>query len=268
MRRAAAALATVVVALAGCAAFQGPLEKTAAKLADIRSGKMELRLVAATPEGLRTGFELKGPFAMPEGEELPKANLTYTRYAGTTEDTFGFISTGEAAFLRVGERSYRLPDERIESMRGSENAGRRGPFSGLDLDDWVTDAEVSATQNGSGTETISGDLDVVAAVNDMLGIARDYGGVDRPDIEGEDAERIRNAVKRAGLELVTGREDRILRSLAVTTDFGTDPPEAFRRALEGVSGVNFTLELRITEPNSDVSVEAPANPLPYDRLGG
>lgn len=77
---------------------------------------------------------------------------------------------------------------------------------------------------------------------------------------------MRRAVKQAGLELVTGKEDRILRSLAVSVDFEGNPPEAFKKALEGISGVNFTLELTLAEPNSEVAVKAPADPLPYDRL--
>jgi hypothetical protein len=268
MSRAAASLTAVALAFTGCGLFGGPLEKTAAKLGDIRSGILEMRVIASTPAGQRTGFELKGPFAMPEGEELPQANLTYTRFAGTAEDTFGFISTGKAAFIKVGERSYELPEEKVQSMRGSGSAGSRGPFSGLDLDGWVPDSEVVVSEQDSETETVTGDLDVVAAVNDLLGIAREYGGVDRPEIEGEDADLLRRAVKQASLELVTGKEDRILRSLAVSVDFGGDPPEAFKRALEGISGVNFTLELKLAQPNSEVTVKAPANPLPYERLAG
>ncbi|HEX2149034.1 MAG TPA: hypothetical protein VHI31_02510 [Actinomycetota bacterium] len=263
---AAGLTAFLAVGLLSACIFRSPLEKTAANLGDIRSGNMELRLIASTPEGQRTGFELKGPFSMPEGEQLPQADLTYTRYAGTTEDTFGFISTGDAAFLRMGERFYALPEENVRSMRGSDDPGNRGPFSGLNLDGWIPDSEVVATPENSDVETITGDLDVVAAVNDMLGIAREYAGVDRPEIEGDDADRLRDAVEKAELTLVTGKDDRILRSLLVTMDLGRDPPEAFRRALEGFTGVNFTLELKLTEPNSDVSVTAPANPLPYESL--
>ncbi len=246
--------------------FAGPLEKTAAKLGDIRSGNMEMRLVASTPAGQKTGFELKGPFSMPEGQGLPEADLTYTRFAGKAEDVFGFVSTGDAAFIRVGQRTYCLPNEKVQSMRGSDDAGNRGPFSGLDLDDWVPDSEVVTSEDGSNTETVSGELDVVAAINDLLGIARDYGGIDRPEIEGDDAELLRGAVKQANLRMVTGKDDRILRSLLVTVDFGGDPPEAFRKALEGISGVNFTLQLKLAEPNSEINVETPANPLPYERL--
>lgn len=244
-----------------------PLEKTASKLDDIRSGNMDLRLVASTSGGQKTGFELKGPFSMPEGEELPQADLTYTRFLGTGQDSFGFISTGDAAFMRVGQSTYRLPDERVESMMGSEDPGSKGPFSGLDLDDWVPDSEVVASSEGSDAETITGDLDVVKVVNDLLGIANEYGGAGRPEIEGDDADRLREAVANAGLTLVTGKDDRILRSLLITVDLGKEPPEAFKKALEGISGVNFTLELKITDPNSEITVKAPANPLPYEGLG-
>jgi hypothetical protein len=268
VRRVIAGLTALTLAgLASACIFKGPLEKTASKLGDIKSGNMELRLVASTPEGQQVGFELKGPFSMPDGEQLPVADLTYTRFAGTAQNTFGFVSTGEAAFLKRGESFYRLPDDRVQSMRGSEDAGSRGPFSGLDLDDWVPDSEVVASEDESEVETVTGELDVVRAVNDILGIAREYGGAELPEIEGEDADLLREAVREAELTLVTGKDDRILRSLLVTMDLGRDPPESFKRALEGFSGVNFVLELKLTEPNSKVSVEAPANPLPYESLG-
>lgn len=269
MRRVVAGLAALLLAgLASACIFKGPLEKTASKLGDIKSGNMELSLVASTPEGQRVGFELKGPFSMPDGEQLPVADLTYTRFAGTEENTFGFLSTGEAAFLKRGETFYRLPDDRLESMRGSEDAGSKGPFSGLNLDKWVPDSEVVSSKDDSDVETITGELDVVRAVNDILGIAREYGGADRPEIEGEDADLLKEAVKDAELTMVTGKDDRILRSLRVTMDLGKDPPEGFKRALEGFNGVNFVLDLKLTEPNSKVSVDAPPNPLPYERLGG
>lgn len=258
----------MVAGLASACIFRGPLEQTASKLGDIKSGNMELRLVASTPEGQRVGFELKGPFSIPDGEGLPVADLTYTRFAGTAENTFGFLSTGEAAFLRRGEQFYRLPDDRVQSMKGSEDAGSRGPFSGLKLDKWVPDSEVVSREDQSDVETITGELDVVRAVNDMLGIAREYGGADRPEIEGEDADLLKEAVKEAELTMVTGKDDRILRSLLVTMELGKDPPEAFKAALEGFTGVNFVLELKLTDPNSKVSVQTPANPLPYESLGG
>lgn len=268
MKRVAAGAAALALAgIASACIFRGPLEKTASKLGDIKSGNMELRLVASTPEGERVGFELKGPFSMPDGAGLPVADVTYTRFAGSAENTFGFVSTGEAAFLKRGETFYRLPDDRVRAMRGSEDAGSDGPFSGLDLDDWVPDSEVVSTEEESDVETITGELDVVSAVNDILGIAREYGGLESAEIEGEDADRLREAVDGAELTLVTGKDDRILRSLLVTMDLGRDPPDAFKRALEGFSGVNFVLELKLTEPNSKVSVEAPANPLPYESLG-
>ncbi|MEX0789555.1 MAG: hypothetical protein WD178_02125 [Actinomycetota bacterium] len=267
MRRVVVWLSALAMAGLSTACIRGPLERTAANLGDVRSGHMELRLVASTPQGQQVGFALTGPFSMPQGEQLPVADLTYTRFAGTSQDTYRFLSTGDAAFLGVGERFYRLPDEDVQSMMGSDDAGRRGPFSGLDLDDWVPDSEVVASSEDSDVETVTGPLDVVAAVNDILGIAREYGGLDSPDIEGDEAEQLRSAVDKAELTLVTGKDDRILRSLLVTMDLGSEPPEAFRRALEGFTGVNFTLELKLTEPNSEVSVQAPANPLPYESLG-
>ena len=83
MRR-VALLPLVALALAGCGGDssgdepRAALRETAAKLGDIRSGDLELRLVVRS-EDAEAGFELDGPFAFATSEDaLPVAKLEYT----------------------------------------------------------------------------------------------------------------------------------------------------------------------------------------------
>jgi hypothetical protein len=252
--------------LAGCGLLGGPLEDTARNLGDIRSGRMSLRMVATTEGGERAGFELEGPFSLPEDESLPKADFTYTRFTGRTSQTFGFIATGSEAFIKIGNQPYKLPAERANTFRGSENPGN-GPLSGLNLDRWAPDHEVKPGPSES-TELITGDLDVVTALNDIFSVARNFGAEELQPLEGDEAQRVERAVKSAELRVITGKEDRLVRSLSMDVNLGAEAPEELGKALEGLLGVRFTLDLSIEDPNSEVNVQAPRNALPYERLAG
>jgi hypothetical protein len=263
VRKASAAIACTLL-LGGCGLLGGPLSDTSRRLGDIRSGTMDLSMVGATEGGQRSGFRLTGPFSIPDDESLPEADFNYTRYTGRTSETFGFIATGAEAFIEVGNQAYKLPASRANTFRGSENPSD-GPLSELDLDSWAPDYEVKPGPNRS-TELITGDLDVVRALNDIFAIARNFGAEELKELEGDEAERVQRAVKSAKLEVLTGKEDRLLRSLSMDVNLGAKAPENFGKALEGLLGVRFRLNLSIRNPNRDVNVQAPRNALPYERL--
>jgi hypothetical protein len=263
MRRRSVVIACAVL-LAGCGLLGGPLSDTARKLGDIRSGRMNLRMVATSEGGERSGFQLQGPFSIPDDESLPEADFNYTRFTGRTSQTFGFIATGAEAFIKVGNQAYKLPPARANTFRGSENPDD-GPLSELNLDRWAPDYEVNPGPNRS-TELITGDLDVVTALNDIFRIARDFGAEELQELEGDEAERVKRAVRSAKLEVLTGKQDRILRRLSMNVDLGAKAPREFGNALEGLLGVRFRLELSIQNPNRDVNVQTPPNALPYERL--
>jgi hypothetical protein len=238
-----------------------PLAVAGDNLAEIRSGDITLRLVAATHAGAETGFAISGPFSMPEDDSLPEAELTIEQIGPQSGDPVLFISTGETAFVEIDGDAYELSPEQVNSLRGSSQPGDEGPFDGLDLDTWVTNPEVSEGDvvDGVETETIRGRLDVVAAANDLFSMARDFGGVVVSDIESEEAERLRNAVESATLEVVVGKNDGLLRRLDIDVDLSAAAPERLEPALSDLLGVGFELFLEIEDPNEDVDIEAPAN---------
>lgn len=175
-----------------------------------------------------------------------------------------FISTGKAAYVEIGGTAYELPPENTESLRGDPQAAEEGPFDQLELDTWVTDPETSEgeTVDGVETETIAGRLDVVAAANDLFGLARDLGGTTVPAVEGEEAERLRAAVESASLEVVIGRDDELLRRLRIDVDLTATAPDRLEPALAELLGVRFQLLLAIEDPNEPVRVEPPPDSLP------
>lgn len=260
MRRIGAVVLVLLLAPAcGLLGADDPLATAGERLADIRSGVMTLRLVAATRSGPDTGFEVAGPFSLPEDDSLVEADLRLRELGPEGAPPIRFTSTGETAVVEVEGNSYELTPEQADSLRGKAGAGDQGPFDGLDLESWVIDSEVSEGESIDGVETerISGRLDVVAAAQDLFAMARDYGGVSVPAIEGEEAERLSDAVESSSLEVLTGKEDGLLRRLDIHVDLEAGAPERLAPALSELLGVSFELLLEIEDPNEPIEVSPP-----------
>lgn len=252
---------------AGGSAADKAVSATEDRLGDVRSGQLSLRLLASVADaapGRGAGFELEGPFAVgKEVGSLPVANLEYTRITGAARRSTRFISTGSRAFAEVDGRIVPLADKDLQDMRvrGGKDAGKGG-LDGLDLSAWFSDGKLSGGNpiEGVATERIAGDVDPVAALNDLLTLSLRFGASDQDaprKLAGESADRVRKAVSSSTGEMLTGKEDRLLRRLLMEAKLGFDVPEDLRRALGEVVGAMITFELAVTNPNERISVEDP-----------
>jgi hypothetical protein len=266
--RLAGLLAIVALACVGCGGGKSAnevLSDTADNLSEIRSGDLSLRLAVAAEGGEQVGVELDGPFAFSEGGELPVADVEVTQIAGNERTTLTFISTGESAFVQVGEETFELPRAEAERLRGVGGEPQGGGLEELRIEDWFGDAEVSdgGEIGGAETDRVSATLDVVSAANDLLELARAFGGIDAQALEGASAEQLRRAVEAATVEVYTGEDDRLLRRLAIDARLRADVPPEIEGTLGALGGARFTLELGIANPNRPVSVEEPEDARPY-----
>jgi hypothetical protein len=267
--RLAGLLATVALACVGCGGGESAnevLSDTADNLSEIRSGDLSLRLVVATEGGEQVGVELDGPFAFSEGGELPVADVEVTQIAGNERTTLTFVSTGESAYVQVGDETFELPGAEAERLRGvGAEPQSGGGLEELRIEDWFGDAEVSdgGEIGGVNTDRVSATLDVVSAANDLLELARAFGGIDGRALEGASAEQLQRAVESATVDVYTGEDDRLLRRLAIDARLRADVPPEIEGTLGTLGGARFTLELGIANPNRPVSVEEPENAQPY-----
>jgi hypothetical protein len=247
------------------------LRAAASKLGTIRSGKLALRLlVEPRGPGGEFGFGLAGPFALPKAAgALPVARLVYTQIAGGRRGSATFISTGRRAFVSVGGTAYRLPPAQARQLRGGTSAlGRTGGLKALRIDRWIEEPKASdgGRMGGVATDHVHARLDVVNAVNDLLGIARELGSSRAQRLTGRDAERLRRATRSGNFDLYAGKDDHLLRRLTVAVDLGFDVPKVLRAALGRVVGAKVLFDLRVTNPNRPVTVSAPAGARPYSAL--
>jgi hypothetical protein len=261
------------VALSACGSSGG--EDTAqasvqSGLAKIKRGTLSLKFTGGAGEadnGHDVGFALDGPFDLSgKPGTLPIARLRFRQLRGANETATTFVSTGERAFVLAGGTTVELGDDQLQSLRLTKPKDT-ADVAGLHLDEWATgpaQAQAGQMEGGVAVERTDSDVDPVQALNDIFGLARQFGrGVKA--IEGQAADDVRKAVRSARMTLLVGVQDRLVRKLALDITFGTDGPtdpavgQALSQALGDLSAARLHLDLSIDRPNQPIErIEAPS----------
>ena len=251
MRRAAFLVA--LLALTGCGGggdAEGILTHAATSLQKVRSATLDLRLVVTPLSGLkgRVGFALHGPFEL-RANALPIANIVYTQYAGARQGAARFVSNGTTAYALSNGRRVDLPASALQQLRGSV-AGLGGNGAALRFETWLKDPHVSDGGKVGGAETdhVSGDLDPVNAANGLLGLLRGLGRA-VPTVPASSADQLRKAVKSSNIDVWVGKQDKLLRKLALKAQIGFDVPASLKRALGNAVGATVEFEFALANPN-------------------
>jgi hypothetical protein len=244
--RAPLALAALLaIAIGGCGGDDPDevLSKTAENLGKVRSGDLTMRMSVGAGRGGAVGFALSGPFALPPSGGMPRARIAYTQIAGPRRATVTLTSTGRRAFATVNGRTRELPAAQARRLRvGAGSAGRQ-----LKIGSWVRDPKLAEgpTLDGAQTERVTAKLDVRAAARDLLRVAGALGpGTGALGQSQDDLER---AVKGSSFDLLTGKDDHLLRRLRIGIELRVP---GGRQAL-----VRFALGVR--KPNQPVRIPAP-----------
>jgi hypothetical protein len=261
-----------VVALAGCGGGDADpaqvLSQTATNLGKIKSAEsMHLKLLVDPSEGDPFGFELEGPVALCERRPLPVLDVDYTQIANGQEATVRIVSDGEQGFVVLNGTAYELRDDQEADLRSAceDLESGDGGLASLRVGDWVRDPEASS---GDDVDTVTGELDVVAVVNDLVDIARAFGGSTLARLDRDDAQRIADATEDSSFELESGHGDHLLRRLALEAELGFNVPDDLRRALGDAVGGTLMFELELEDPNAQVEVHQPPNARPSSELPG
>lgn len=268
-----AAVAAVMLTLASCGSDATEVVvETADNLEEVRSGLLELRVSAASAPGedeaAEAGFELIGSFQLPEEGALPVADLRYTDIGADEPVTQGFISTGDQAFIEVDGQAYELAPEQTQTLVGT-SAADGSLFEGASVDEWLIDPELNEGESLDGAEVdrVSGELDVVMALNDLFGIAQRFGAsTGFTTIEGDEAERLERAVQSSHIEIISGAQDRLLRRLLIEVELAVADEVDLADALGPLTGASFTIDMSISDPNQPIEVEPPPDALPVEEL--
>jgi hypothetical protein len=264
--RRALLLALAVVLLAACGGESGDpntiMRETAAKLGEIKSAKpFRLRIAVDPREGNEFGFEIDGAVALCDADdELPRLDVAYTQFAQGKEAVAQLISTGTDSFIEIEGTAYQLPDAQEAELRNAcEEVVSEGGLEQLRVDDWVLEP------SAEGENQVRGRLNVVAVINDLVDVARAFGGSRLSRLDSDDARRIAEATEESRFELERG-DDGLLRRLELEADLGFDVPQDLRDALGDVVGAKVTFELSLDDLNTEIEVSAPPNPRPAREL--
>ena len=271
-----AALALSVLAGCGGGEAKGALEKTTSNLAKIGSGDIRMRVTAsAGAEGAErpVGFEVDGAFSGPSrAGELPVARLRRTRLVGDVRETTTFVSTGQKAFLELGGKAYELPEAQLRGLRATGGPEERGSgLQRLEVAKWARDPEVAdaGQLDGVAVQRVTGAVEVAKALDDIVAVGNQLGaGGDqalRP-IDAEGARRVERAVRSSRLEVVMGKEDRLLRRLRLDVTFAAADVQGLEAALGPLAGSRIHFEIDLAGFNRKVEVQSPAAPRPLSEL--
>jgi hypothetical protein len=256
-------VAAATLLVAGCGEDDSPLAQTERNMASLRAGALDLTLAASAggedkPTG-PVGFRLRGPFAFSDAHDLAVFDLTYSRLLGGDEETSRVRSTGEAAYVTVDGKSYRVPKADLASLRVSDDAS--GGFADLGISGWVRDARIAPGDkvDGEVTDVITGEVDAADMLSDLARVASSVGGdTQLSTLDGNGAKRLQKLVKSSSIRVVTTAKRRQLRSLKALVDFGTRTPKALRDSLGPYADARIQVTLTMRKGSPNLRVSAPA----------
>ncbi len=251
----------------------------------VRQGNFQFA-ITITPQGdasaTTSSIELSGPFALVPGKPLPLAHINYTVTSGERTQEVTLLTTGEQAYTVIKGQAYELPESATKQLKsatddlsGKEKDAQEGKggigLSGLNLNfnKWLIDPVVSEGGMIDGTPTwaTTSKVNVVEAVKDLtrsMGALGSITGESVPALKESQIKDIEEQIKEAEVTVHVGRYDHIVRRMDLTMTFKT--PDSAAAETGGISGGKMQMRVAISEPNRDVDVKPPKNPLPYSAL--
>lgn len=250
---------------------------SSAPAAEADSGRLSVTLAATELEGagaVPSGFkaELTARFQGRGETETPEFDITVAGEGGGESFEIGAVSAGDRGFVRTGGKSYELPPEvwgELTALRGQLAELGRGAAGAegapaLDMSAWLADREEAGTEQVGGVEAVhtSGRLDVEHMLRDLSrledsGIAGPGAGLGELPVE---PAAVAAAVKEARVDLFVGRDDGILRRLAVDLRF--EVPKALRERAGGLESGRIALTVELSELGQEQEISAPGDAEP------
>lgn len=278
MMRRIALVALVVVLAGSCGdgSRRDPVADARASLDRVQQGTLHMELQAAGAGAQPTpsiGFALDGMFDLePRGATRPATNVITVNLGSPGDQPAHFVSTGRDAFVVQGDVGYQLTKMPLPPAQPP-----------LDLRALLVDPRPqtgTSTAAGEAVDRVTGSVDPVAAINGVVDLA-DRLGAD-PDtalrVSPADAARVRDAAMSSTVEVLTGHDDLLMRSLIAHIELAAPtspsaPPSgpttggALVHALDKLGHVTVTVAVRLDDPNAPVAISPPVSIRPINELG-
>jgi hypothetical protein len=296
----ALAAITAAVGLAACGGGDGGgsadarqvVKQTFAGQKRVDSGKLDLSLTAKLRASGLAASQLKepivlrmsGPFQSRGENELPAMDLQLAATGSGQDFSAGAISTGTKGYVSFQGKPYTVPDDVFNQFKtGFERQQRQDKSRsnldlnalGIDPENWLENPKNEGTEEVSGTETthVSSDVDLDALLNDVDDLLKRADKLDlsRQQLQelpkgltGANRRQIKDAIKKAKVDIWTGKDDKTLRRLDLQVTFVL--PERLKEQAQGVEGGDVKLTLAVSDVNQKQDIKPPANPRPWSEL--
>jgi uncharacterized membrane protein YgcG len=249
---------------------------------EINSGKVDFRLRMNITGGANSqvsgpvDISLSGPFQSEGKAKLPQLGLAAKITGGGQNITAGVTVTEDKGYVNFNGQDYVLSDQVFQQFKqGYEQAAAKGSKEnndqslarlGIDPRNWLTNAKNEGEAKVGDTDVIkiTGDVDIGKLLDDVntalakagsLGV---QGAAQLPTKLTDDQKaQIEKAVKDVSVEIYTGKDDSILRRLALALK--VDDPQA---------QADVKLDFSLLDLNEDQDFSAPSDPKPFDELLG
>lgn len=234
----------------------------------IQSGVLTLTLTL-TPTSAAgadpVSVNLEGPFQSRGAHRPPAFDFDVSISPQSKTASLSLISTGTAAYVTSGGRTYRLPGS---SVRGIESI-----FSAATTPGWLRGPRIVGTDHVAGVATtqIHAGVDVDKLAADAGTLLANASSLDLPgqvgtlpvDIASASRRQLVSAIRAPSLDLWSASSDRTLRKLSLSFDF--TPPAGLASKL-GSGSTAVALTLQFSGVNQRQQIIAPDHALPFGAL--
>jgi hypothetical protein len=240
------------------------------------SGKLDVAVDLTNTSKQKTSLRLTGPFQTNGAGKVPSFALTLSIAAAGQSLSAGFTSTGDAAYVTFGGKSYVLDDKTFKSFAdGYTKAGKSGkktssssPLSafGVDPQRWLNGAKVVGSEEVGGTDTthVTTGVNVAALVTDvnrLVGKASSATGQKTPQsLSPSEIAATAKTFENAHVDVFTGKDDKTLRRLVLAFDVAGGKPIA------GMNLSSVRVSLGFADLNQPQTITAPKDPQPFSDL--
>ena len=289
------ALVALLLAAAGLAACGGGgsgenvdkvLNETFGGKRKINSGRLNMRITADL-KGVQqlskpVTVTIAGPFESRGNNQVPKLDLNLSTGTGAQGFKAGVISTGDRGYVNFQGNDYAVPaktfDQFKQELRKQKQQDSGQPdLAGLGVDPrkWLENPSDEGTEDVGGVKTIhiSSGVNVSKLLDDLNAVLKRTGqlglsAAQRRQLPSSIApsvkKQITQSVKKAKIDVFTGKQDKTLRKLDAKLEF--DVPANLRTQTSGVSSGKVGFTVVVTEVNKPQQIKAPANARPLSEL--
>jgi hypothetical protein len=264
--------------------FNGEKKVDSGKLSLDASAKLDVSGAAGQQLNGPVTLKVSGPFQSRGDIELPELDLDLSVGGAGQKFSAGAVSTGAKGYISYQGKDYAVPDKIFQQYKKSFAQQQKQGKSksrldlgalGIDPQKWLTNPKNEGVEKVAGTDTIhvSAGVNVGALLDDIndllkrsdqLGLSQQQKQQLPSNLSSSTRKQIQNSVKKATVDIFTGKDDKTLRRLELAVSF--DVPQNLRSQVQGLNAGDVTLKLELADLNKKQDIKPPANARPWNEL--